>query len=375
MTASALTERGYSPRGTAGARHAHLLQGRVARGERLPARRAADRRGRRRPRAGHRAAPDDRGRAGLAGGDHAEEPCRDDPRGSAAEARGDRLEGRSGDARDLQQPLHVDRRADGRDAAEHRLFGQHQGAARLLLRGVRPARRPRRQRAAHAGASGLDGPFGRDDHQGQRRPHSARRRLCAQRPLQRRHASARHHRLHAGVRRQGRDPSLLGRLARPSRRHRRDRAGLDVAARDHDPRGGGLYRQFPAGRARPFPRARADRAPDRVPMAGAQPGPERQRLEGADRRQRQGRPRASPHGRAFRSRYGRGLYGPRAGQRRGERAPGDRPARRQRGGIGLRPGRGDQGQDHGRPGPPRGDRRLHRNLAAAAEQLQRAGAR
>ncbi len=88
-------------------------------------------------------------------------------RRALAETRGDRFEGRSGHARDLQQPIHVDRRADGRDAAEHGLFGQHQGAARLLLRGVRPARRPRRQRAAHAGPSGLDGPFGRDDHQGQ----------------------------------------------------------------------------------------------------------------------------------------------------------------------------------------------------------------
>ena len=46
-------------------------------------------------------------------------------------------QGRSGDAGSVQQPLHVDRRADGRVAAEHRLFGQHQGAARLLLRGVR----------------------------------------------------------------------------------------------------------------------------------------------------------------------------------------------------------------------------------------------
>ena len=60
-------------------------------------------------------------------------------------------------ARGLQQPVHVDRRADGRDAAEHRLLGQHQGAARLLLRGVRRRRRAGRQRPAHAGASGLDG--------------------------------------------------------------------------------------------------------------------------------------------------------------------------------------------------------------------------
>ena len=133
------------------------------------------------------------------------------PRRGAAEARGDRLEGRSGDARNLQQPLHVDRRADGRDAAEHRLFGQHQGAARLLLRRVRRRGPPRRQRAAHAGASRLDGPFGRDDHPRQRGAHPARRRVRAQRALQRRHASARHHRLHAGLRRGRQRPFCSGR--------------------------------------------------------------------------------------------------------------------------------------------------------------------
>ncbi len=46
----------------------------------------------------------------------------------------------------------------------------------------------------------------------------------------------------------------------------------------------------------------------------------------------------------------------------------------QRGGVGLRPGRDHQGQDHGRQGAARGDRRFHRNLGAAADQLQRAGA-
>ena len=102
-----------------------------------------------------------------------EEPCRAAAREGAAAPRGDRRQGRSGDAGDLQQSLHVDRRADGRDAAEHRLFRQHQGAARFLLRGVRRRRAPRRQRAAHAGASGLDGPLGRDDHPPQRRPHPA----------------------------------------------------------------------------------------------------------------------------------------------------------------------------------------------------------
>jgi 5-oxoprolinase (ATP-hydrolysing) len=46
--------------------------------------------------------------------------------------------GRPDHAGGVQQPVHVDRRADGRDAAENRLLGQHQGAAGFLLRGVRP---------------------------------------------------------------------------------------------------------------------------------------------------------------------------------------------------------------------------------------------
>ena len=55
----------------------------------------------------------------------------------------------------------------------------------------------------------------------------------------------------------GEDNPVLDRLARPSRRHRRHRAGLDEPARHDDPRGGRLYRQFLARRAMPVPRARA----------------------------------------------------------------------------------------------------------------------
>ncbi len=65
--------------------------------------------------------------------------------------------GRSGAAGDLQQPVHVDRRADGRPAGVHRPVGEHQGAAGLLLRAVRPRRQPDRQRPAHPGAPRLDG--------------------------------------------------------------------------------------------------------------------------------------------------------------------------------------------------------------------------
>ena len=60
----------------------------------------------------------------------------------AAPARAARHQGRSHPARGVQQPLHGDRRADGGGAAQHGAVGQHQGAARLLLRGVR-RRRPR----------------------------------------------------------------------------------------------------------------------------------------------------------------------------------------------------------------------------------------
>ena len=166
-----------------GPRDAFLLPRRLARGECLFARGAAGRRQRRWAGAGHRAASDDRRRTGLARRDHGEEPCAPDPRRADAAARGDRRQGRSGHARDLQPSLHVDRRADGRDAAEHRLFGQHQGAARLFLRGFRPPGPPGRQRAAYAGPSRLDGPLGRDDHPRQCRPHPPGRRVRAQRAL------------------------------------------------------------------------------------------------------------------------------------------------------------------------------------------------
>ena len=71
-------------------------------------------------------------------------------------------------------------------------------------------RPPRRQRAAHAGASRLDGPLGRDDHPRECGPHPPGRRVRPQRPLQRRHPSARRHRLHAGVRRGRRRRSCSG---------------------------------------------------------------------------------------------------------------------------------------------------------------------
>ncbi len=81
-------------------------------------------------------------------------------------ARHDRRPGHAGD---LQQSLHVDRRADGLRAREHGVLGQHQGAARLLLRAVRRGRQPDRQRAAHAGAPRLDGRVDQDRDPAERR--------------------------------------------------------------------------------------------------------------------------------------------------------------------------------------------------------------
>ena len=78
-----------------------------------------------------------RGRTGLAGRRHrAGRPAAGTRHGPAGPRRG-RPRSRPGAAGDLQQPVHVRRRADGRAAAGHRALGQHQRAARLLLRGLR----------------------------------------------------------------------------------------------------------------------------------------------------------------------------------------------------------------------------------------------
>ena len=199
---------------------------------------------------GHRdrAASDHRCRGRLAGRSHRAQPsCAAAGRANWRAAR-DRHTRRPGDARSVQQPVHVDRRADGRRAAEHRLFGQHQGAARFLLRDVRRQRLARRQCARTCRCISARWTT-------RSRPSSARTRhdppgrcLRHQRALQRRHASARHHRVHAGVRR-SQDP-VLGRIARPSRRCRRRLAGLDVAERDDHRAGRRLHGQLQAGRAR-----------------------------------------------------------------------------------------------------------------------------
>jgi 5-oxoprolinase (ATP-hydrolysing) len=209
-------ERATSDAPAASERRAPVFSGgQMARGGGVPPRGAGARQPRARPRPDHRAQPDHRRGARLAGADHRARSRAADPARTPAPRTGDRhAKGRPGAAGGVQQPLHEHRRTDGRGAAEHRAIGQHQGTAGFLLRGVRRGWRAGGQCAAHAGASGLDGPLGRNRDPAECGRHPPRRRLRAQRPLQRRHASARHHRGHAGVRRcGGRDP-LLGRLAR-----------------------------------------------------------------------------------------------------------------------------------------------------------------
>ena len=172
-------------------------------------------------------------------------------RRAAAAARRARHRRRSGAARDVQQPLHGDRRADGRGAAEHRLFGQHQGAARFLLRPVRRRRRPDRQRAAHAGAPGLDG---------RERAHRHRARRGGERGMQPGDVFALNDPYNGGTHlpditvvmpvfaRGRRDRPVLRRRARPPCRYRRHHARLDAAGQHARRRGGRADRQLPAGR-------------------------------------------------------------------------------------------------------------------------------
>ncbi len=192
------------------ARTKFFSNGTMAQGRGLHPRAAFARPQGQRPRHHHRAAPDHRARRRLAGRDHREEPSRAEARRRAPAHQGGRHQGRPDHARGVQQPVHVDRRADGRVAAEHRLFGQHQGAARLLLRGVLGRRLARRQRAAHAGASRLDGPRGRDHHPREQGQNPAGQFLSDQRALQRRHPHPRPHRLHADVRHAPRRRSCSG---------------------------------------------------------------------------------------------------------------------------------------------------------------------
>ena len=118
--------------------------------------------------------PDHRCRTGMARGNHARARCHSVARNHAGigATHNDRCRSRS--AGSLRQSFHGHRRGNGRHAAKHRDLREHQGAARFFLRHLRCGRRPCRQRAAHAGASGFDGRLRDRDHAKARRGHCAR---------------------------------------------------------------------------------------------------------------------------------------------------------------------------------------------------------
>jgi hypothetical protein len=166
-----------------GAAHEVLFRRQVAKRPCLHARDAAARAEDRWSGHHHRAASNGGGRARLASRVDGEESSGAAARAKAQARSRHRHPRRSGHARSIQQPVHVDCRADGRGAAKHRLFGQHQGAARFLLRGFRRYRFARRQRAAHAGASRLHGSRGRNGHPHEPRQNPSPRRLRHQRAV------------------------------------------------------------------------------------------------------------------------------------------------------------------------------------------------
>ena len=119
-------------------------------------------------------------------------------------------------------------------------------------------RQPDRQRAAHAGAPGLDGREHQDRDPRERGPHVAGRRVRAERSVPRRHASAGRDGDHAGVpgQRARGQASVLRGLARPPRRHRRHHAGLDAAVLDAHRGRGRADQQRQAGGPRHAARSR-----------------------------------------------------------------------------------------------------------------------
>ena len=348
--------------------------GAVGTGAAVPPDSAARRAGRGRPGGHRRGTGHHRGRAGLAGGGDGPLDLLLDP-GRAAPRRGaGRHRGGSGAARGVQQPVHVRRRADGRAPPVHRALGQHQGAARLLLRDLRRRRRPDRQRPAHPGAPGLDGRVDQDGDQPEQGPDEAGRRLRPQRPLPRRHAPSRRHRGHPGLR-PALHPDHLPRGAAAariwfyvaSRGHHAEIGGVSPGSmprEQHADRGRGRAdRQLAAGRGRRVPRGTDAGPADRRGIPVARPADQPRRPARPDRGEREGRRGAAPDGRPVRPRRRPGLHGARAGERRGSRQGGDHRAARRR--VQLRDGqrRADPGAGDRRPREPHGHDRLHRHVA------------
>ena len=194
------------------------------------------------------------------------------------------------DAGGVQQPVHVDRRADGPDAREHRVLGQHQGAARLLLRDLRPARDAGGERAAHPHPPRLDEREHTDRHPRERGDDEAGRRVLRERPLQRRHPSPRRDRHHAGIRRRG----LGCESRRGGERQRETRRGRRCRRRNGQRAGNGVRPPTPRSAPRRAASGRNARCPGRGFRAVSRCGRGKRLRRGARRGFRSGCGRARP---------------------------------------------------------------------------------
>ena len=174
-----------------------------------------------------------------------------------------------------------------------------------------------------------------------------------------------------GLRRRRQDDPVLGRLARPSRRHRRHRARFDdAAARPTSSEEGVYIDNFLLVERGRF------REKELTALLASGPYPARNPVQNVNDLKAQiaanekGARELRAHGRAC-SRLPTvvRLYGPRAGQRRRERAARDRPAEGRRVLGRDRPGRGHQGEDHGRSRRARGDRRFLRHRRRSSRTI------
>mmetsp|Transcript_22507 Transcript_22507/g.72759 ORF Transcript_22507/g.72759 Transcript_22507/m.72759 type:complete len:302 (+) Transcript_22507:1236-2141(+) len=276
------------------------------RGHRHSARRPGGRRGRRRhaPRGAAGQAT-----AGARGG-------RDGVGGRSGGGRGDgRQPCGSDSAVHLRAPVHGHRGADGPDTAAHLRLDQHQGAARLLLRHLRPARRASGQRPPHPGAPGRDAGRGAGAAGAVGRRHLAGRCARVQPPAAGgRLPPARHHGHHPGLcARRRRRARVLGRVPWPPRRHWRFNAGFHAALLALARRGGRADRGLQAGGQGPVHGGGHQADPEQV----EEPGRQRVRPQGAGGCQHDG-PEPAPCARLRVVAPDRLLvHGPHPGQRRG----------------------------------------------------------
>ena len=228
---------------------------------------------------------------------------------------------RSGPARDLQQPLRLDRRADGRHAAADGHLHERERAARFQLCPLHGRRRSGRQRAAHPRPPGRDGRNGQTHPGRQSRP-GTRRRVCHQRSVPRRFAPARRHRCDARAPRRDGPAALRHGQPCPSRRDRRHRAGQHAPLLQVLGRRGGPDQQFQAGREGPLPRGRTATAVALRAVSDAQCGRQPGRHRRPGRGQRTGRPAAPRIGRALFAPGRDRLHGPYSASRRAKDAVG-----------------------------------------------------